>query len=281
MVRLGARCGLLLLALLLAGCSIYGPPRPGEKIYHNVVFASPGGHDLRMDLYVPKSAHPVPVVMWIFGGCWRFGSKSYHVNVRDLTSAGIAVASIQYRTSNIAVYPAQLDDCRAALQWLRENGARYGLDPQRIGASGESAGGHLATLLGGVEGKSRIGAVCALYAPSDLVALGRLYAKRRKLNYVEKLLGGPMEQKLKLAASGSPINYIGPNMPPCLLIHGDHDHVVPLEESERLFLAQANAGVQTQLLVVPDKGHWFRLGNPEFAEVSLFFQHYLAPRHSR
>jgi len=273
--RISRLCCLLII-FLMAGCSTYGPVRPDEKIYRNLLFASPGGHDLHMDLYVPKTAQPAPVVLWMFGGGWMIGSKGYHVNVRDLTSVGIAVASIQYRMSSTAVYPAQLEDCRAAAQWLRLNGARYGLDAQRMGASGESSGGQLAALLAASEGKSRIRAVCALYSPTDLVELGWLY-KKRKINLIEKLLGGRMEQKSALAADASPLKYATAAMPPFIIIHGERDGIVPLEQSERLFLALSDAGVETQLMVVPDKGHWFRLRDSEFADVSIFFQRHLSP----
>ncbi|MBN8417825.1 MAG: alpha/beta hydrolase [Verrucomicrobia bacterium] len=272
--RLGWLCGLITI-LLTAGCATYGPERQGEKVYRDVLFASPGGHKLRMDLYVPKTAKPAPVVLWIFGGGWRFGSKGYHVNVRDLTSVGIAVASIQYRLSQAAVYPAQLEDCRAAAQWLRTNGAQYGIDASRMGASGESAGGQLAALLAAAEGKSRIRAVCALYPATDIIDLGRLYAKPGKLSLIDKLLGGPIEEKLDLAADASPIDHVSPSLPPFLIIHGDRDRVVPLQQSERLFFALADVGVESQFMVVSDKGHWFRLNNEQFAEVSLFFQIHL------
>ena len=267
---------LLVAMLLVAGCAAYVPPRPGEMIYRNVLFASPGGHDLRMDLYVPQTVKPAPVVLWIFGGGWKFGSKGYHMNVRNLTSAGIAIASIQYRTSSTAVYPAQLDDCRAAVQWLRVNGGRYGLDPQRIGASGESAGGHLAALLGTIEGKSRIRAVCALYSPTDLITLGRRYARSFKRNYFDKLLGGPIEQKMALAAEASPIKHVSAASAPFLLIHGEHDGLVPLEQSEMLLDALAHADVEARLMVVPEKRHWFRLDSDQVAEVARFFQAHFA-----
>ncbi len=271
----GRGCCLIAL-LLVAGCSTYGPARPGEKIYRDVQFAAPGGHRLYMDLYVPKTAQPAPVVLWIFGGCWRFGSKGYHVNVRDLTTAGIAVASIQYRMSSTAVYPAQLEDCHAATQWLRDHGAEYGIDAKRMGASGESSGGQLAAELGATEGKSRIRAVCALYPVSDVTELGRLYAKPGRLSLIEKLLGGPIEQKLKLADSASPINHVSPALPPFLIIHGARDRTIPVQQSERYFLALAAAGVEAQFMVAPDKGHWFRLDDVQFAEVSRFFQVHLS-----
>lgn len=261
--------------LLVAGCAAYRP-RPGEKIYRDVLFASPGGHDLRMDLYAPQTVKPAPVVLWIFGGGWRFGSKGYHMNVRNLTSAGIAIASIQYRTSRTAVYPAQLDDCRAALQWLRVNGGRYGLDPQRIGASGESAGGHLAALLGATEGKSGIRAVCALYSPADLITMGRKYTRSYKRSYLDQFLGGPLEQKLSLAAAASPITHISASSPPFFLIHGEHDGLVPLEQSQMLLGALAHAEVEAWLMVVPEKRHWFRLDSDQVAEVGRFFQAHFA-----
>ncbi len=266
----------LITVLLMAGCSTYGPERPGEKIYRDVVFAAPGGHKLRMDLYVPRTAKPAPVVLWFFGGGWSFGSKGYHVNVRDLTSAGIAVASVQYRMSSTAVYPAQLEDCQAAAQWLRVNGARYGIDATRMGASGESSGGQLAAMLAATEGKSRIRAVCALYAPTDMVELAQLYSKPGKRSLIDKLLGGTIDQKMDLAIKASPLNYISRSMPPFLIIHGEFDGVVPLEQSERLFFALADAGVETQFIVASGKHHWFRLDNDQFAEVSRFFQKHLS-----
>ncbi|MDP1591979.1 MAG: alpha/beta hydrolase [Prosthecobacter sp.] len=262
----------LVIVLCVAGCAAYAPPRVGEKIHRDVLFAAPGGHELRMDLYVPQTGRPVPVVLWIFGGGWRIGSKGYHVNVRDLTRSGIAVAAIQYRMSGTAVYPAQLDDCRAAVRWLRENGRHYGLDPKRIGASGESSGGHLAALLGMIEGKASIRAVCAIYPPTDLITMGSMHGKPRQKSSVEKLLGGPIEQRLALAVEASPINHISASTPPFLLIHGAHDGIVPLEQSQALLHELEQAKVEARLIVVPEKRHWFRLDKHQAAEVALFFQ---------
>jgi acetyl esterase/lipase len=163
-----------------------------------------------MDLYVPQTDKPAPVVVWIFGGSWKFGSKGFHVNVRDLTRYGIVVASIQYRLSGSDKYPAQIDDCRTAVEWLRTHSRDYGLDPQRIGVSGESAGGHLAALLGTMEGAPGIRAVFAMYPPTDLVKLGRMYSEPGKESDIEKLLGGPIEDKLALAYEASPINHVIP-----------------------------------------------------------------------
>ncbi len=264
--------------LSLVGCAAYAPPHKGEKIYPGVLFASPQGQRLRMDLYVPQTAQPAPVVVWIFGGSWKFGSKGFHVNVRDLTRSGIAVASIQYRMSGKARYPAQLQDCETAVRWLRANGSRYGIDPQRIGVSGESAGGHLAALLGTVEGAPAIRAVFAMYPPTDLLSLGRQYAKPGRTNDVEKLLGGPIEDKRALAAEASPVNHVSTSSPPTLIIHGAKDTVVPLAQSQDLQRRLARAHVEARLIVVPDKGHWFALDKNQLAEVAAFFHSHFVPQ---
>jgi len=270
---------ILFIALLFnAGCASYLPPHHNETIHRKILFASPQGHNLYMDLFVPRTPSPAPVVIWIFGGSWKIGSNGYHINIRDLTRYGIAVASIQYRLSGTAKYPAQLNDCRSAMNWLRDNGRRYGIDGTRIGASGESAGGHLAALLGLVEGKTRIRAVCSLYPPTDLVSLGRKYEKPGQSSDIEKLIGGPLEQNLASAADASPVNHVTPTSPPFLLIHGDQDKLVPLAQSQELQKKLSGAGIESQLIVVRGKGHWFFLEKSQLAKVAGFFQkHFRLP----
>jgi acetyl esterase/lipase len=271
-LRWVGRIFLLAVVIIAAGCSAYGPPHAGETIYRDIRFASIQGHHLHMDIYRPQSTGPAPVVIWIFGGSWKIGSKGYHVNVRDLTRHGIAVAAIQYRLSGTAKYPAQLDDCRTALAWLRTNGPAYGLDPQRIGVSGESAGGHLAALLGTVEGAPAIRAVCALYPPTDLVKLGRKYENPDGPSDIERLLGGPLEQNLALAAEASPVNHVRSTSPPFFIIHGANDTLVPLEQSQELQHRLLQSHVPVRLEVVPGKGHWFLLDDRQLAEVAAFFR---------
>lgn len=264
------------LLLATAGCAEYGLPRSqGEKVYANVPFAAPGGTPLRMDLYVPRANQPVPVVVWIFGGSWKIGSKAYHVNLRDLTRSGIAVAAIEYRLDGTAKYPAQIEDCQTAVEWLRAHGRAYGIDGTRLGVSGESAGGHLAALLGTLEGTPRIRAVCALYPPTDLLGLGRHYAQPGKLGGVEQLLGGPIEQKRRLAIAASPVNHIGPNTPPFYLIHGSADQLVPLSQSELLDQRLRAAHIESHLVIVAGQPHWFLLTPPQVDAVARFFQAHL------
>lgn len=271
------RCLALATLFALAACSAYGPPRvAGERLHRGVVFASPGGRDLRLDLYVPPAgARPAPVVIWIFGGSWRFGSRGYHVNVRDLTRAGIAVASIDYRLSGEAKFPAQLADVTAALRWLETNGPCYDLDPRRIGVAGESAGGHLAALLALGAGRDRIRAALLLYPVTDLVDIGRQYAERYDPTDIERLLGGPIEERLPAARAASPINLVVKNVPPTFFITGARDTLVPIRHSERLHARLRSVGGESTLLLVPDRGHWFSLDGPQREAVARFFRRHL------
>ncbi len=262
--------------LLLFGCAAYSPPRVGgEKIHRDIVFASPAGRELRLDLYLPpESARPAPVVLWVFGGSWKLGSRGYHLNVRDLTRHGIAIAAIDYRLSNEAKFPAQLQDCRAALHWLQANAAQYGLDPNRIAAAGESSGGHLAALLGTIEGREKIRAVFALYPVTDLVAIGRQYAHGNPSD-IERLLGGPIEEKIPEARAGSPVNHVSADSPPFLIIHGANDTLVLPDQSQRIHDRLRAAGVESRLIFLPEKGHWFNLTPAQRVTVAEFFGRHL------
>ncbi|MEZ0386196.1 MAG: alpha/beta hydrolase fold domain-containing protein [Verrucomicrobium sp.] len=277
-----SRALFLLGVAFLASCAAYSPAKvTGEKVHRNLTFAQTPQKDLRLDLYVPPSDHPVPVVVWIFGGSWKLGSKGFHVNVRDLTKHGIAVASIQYRYSQEAVYPAQLEDCNAAVQWLRKHGASYGLDTQKIGLSGESAGGHLAALVGIKTGRPEVKAVCALYPPTDLVKLGRKFAKPGKLSDVDKLLGGPVDSRLALARDASPALQVTAKAPPFLIYHANGDPLVPLDQSQMLDHRLRQAGVESLLIVVHQDRHWFTMNAAQTAEVAEFFHRHFSRKASR
>src|SRR5262249_12628746 len=129
-----------------------------------------GGHQRQtLDLYLPSAEQPVPLIIWIHGGAWRVGSKEDDLPL-DYLAQGCAVASINYRLSQHALFPAQIEDCKAAVRWLRANATRFKLDPQRFGAWGPSAGGHLAALLG------TTGAVRAFEVGANLVVSSRVQA---------------------------------------------------------------------------------------------------------
>jgi hypothetical protein len=160
MHRLPVAPVILLIALLIGGC-LFGPPRwvthpEGVRIERGIVFAEVDGDPLKLDLYVPeKAAGKLPALVWIFGGGWRVGDRGKIV-VAPIATRGYVVASIDYRLSGKAKFPAQIHDCKAAIRFLRANAERFNIDPRRIGVCGPSAGGHLAALLGSGNDESRL-----------------------------------------------------------------------------------------------------------------------------
>lgn len=260
---------LLLFALLFAGCAACGSGKSKVEITRDIVYSRPDGRPVALDLYVPKSEKLLPVVVWIHGGGWKIGSKSFRLLVRDLTKDGFAVASIDYRTSRRAKWPAQREDCMAAIRWLRENGAAYRIDPTRMALSGDSAGGHLSALIGLEEGKPKIRAVVALYPPTDLVKLGEHYIDETH-NLIVQLFGDSFEKTRDVAAEASPVNHISENAPPFLIIHGDRDRMVPLDQSTDLNRRLHKAGIESRLVVLKGRGHAFGLDRERLDGVAAF-----------
>ena len=265
----------LLFALASAGCAAYGPPRHGETIHRDVVYAQRGDRALHVDLYVPPAPRPAPVVVWFHGGSWEFGSKGFHLHLRELTRDGFAVVSVQYRVISQAPWPAALDDCGESLRWLRANGSKFGIDPQRIVLAGESAGGQLAALVGMREGRSRIKAVCALYPPTDMVALGRRYAKFKRASILTQMFDGDIEQRLDVAREASPLAHVSAHSPPFLLWHGRRDFIVPPQQSVAFDCALREAGVESRLVILGGKTHAFGLNRAQLDEVATFFHRHL------
>ncbi|QDU36959.1 Carboxylesterase NlhH [Maioricimonas rarisocia] len=259
------------------------------EVQQDLVFSRPDGEPLRLDLYRPKQTEGrLPVVMWVHGGGWKQGSKERCPAVY-LAQHGFAVASIQYRLTDRAQWPAQIDDCRAAVRWLRSHADEYGLDGERIGAWGGSAGGHLVALLGTLDTpadeavSSRVQAVCDWYGPSDLLTMPpNVVSEKRSREQVAasngaKLLGSPVPDVPELARQASALYQVSSDDPPFLIMHGEKDPGVPLEQSERLHDRLTQAGVSSTLHVVPGAGH----GGKEFrtsavrAVVRKFFEQHL------
>jgi acetyl esterase/lipase len=231
----------------------------GTRVLSGVPYAAlPGVRPLELDLYLPPTGDRAPVVVFLHGGGWRRGNRhsagpAYRgadpTPFEVVAQAGVAVASVDYRLSGEAVWPAQLHDAKAAVRWLRSRAGELGLDPDRVAAWGESAGGHLAELLGlvtddaalegevGVTGpSSAVAAVAAWYAPSDLVGfttdLGTDPADRATRE--AQLLGAPAAEVPEQAAQASPVSHASATAPPFLLLHGRADRLVPCVQSERL-----------------------------------------------
>ena len=184
---------------------------------------------------------------------------------------GYAVASINYRFSQHAVFPAQIEDCKAAIRWLRANAAKYHLDPDHIGVWGASAGGHLVALLGTTGGvkdlegqggnldqSSRVQCVVDWFGPTELTTMGEQGDKPG--SPVALLIGGPAPENKQKARKASPLTYVSKDAAPFLIMHGDKDNVVPLRQSELLAEALKKAGVEVTLQVVKGNGH----GGPGF-----------------
>ena len=258
----------------------------GVKAHRDLEYAKAGEQALLLDLYVPENApKPLPVVVWIHGGGWRGGDKRNCRSLR-MTARGYAAASVNYRLSQDATFPAQIHDCKAAIRYLRANAAKYGLDPKRIGVWGSSAGGHLVALLGTsgdvkqLEGKlgnqdqsSRVQAVCDWFGPTDLASLGGRAIPGWRRNPVALLLGGPPAEKKDLAEQGSPITHVTKDDPPFLIMHGDRDRVVPTAQSQLLHDALKAAGVASTLQVVEGAGHGFGGAEIDKAVQDFFDKH--------
>jgi acetyl esterase/lipase len=263
------------LALLGGACLARAEDRPVPRDFlpRGVTFLPdlayvPNGHERqKLDLYLPekKSEGPLPVIIWIHGGAWREGDKWPCLEDRFPTR-GYAAASINYRLSGDAPFPAAIEDCKAAVRWLRAHAKDYNLDPERIGVWGASAGGHLAALLGTsgdvkeLEGKggnldqsSRVQAVVDWYGPTDLLQMGGYHD--RATSPESKLIGGPLQEHKDAVARANPLTYLGKDAPPFLIMHGDADETVPLGQSELLAAALKKANVHVIFKKIRGAGH--------------------------
>jgi acetyl esterase/lipase len=199
-------------------------------------------------------------------------------------------ATIDYRLSQEAKFPAQIEDCKCAIRFLRAKAKEYNLDPDRIGVWGSSAGGHLVALLGvtasakelegtggWAEFSSRVNAVCDWYGPSNFSTIGDFpsHIDRRLPTCPEaRLIGGALQENKEKAARASPITYVSKDAPPFLIMHGDKDNTVPFHQSEELYDALKKAGVDVTFHPVKGAGHGF--GGPEIMKmVSEFFDGHL------
>jgi acetyl esterase/lipase len=273
-LRLDRNAWLAITSLAVALCGttaqpILAKPRLSEltnaTVQRDLVYKRVNGTVLTLDLYRPAEvSDPLPVIIWIHGGGWRSGGKG-RCPAAALVSDGYAVASIGYRLTSAAPFPAQIEDCKAAVRWLRANASTYHLDPDHIGAWGMSAGGHLAALLGTSGGvpelegsgdnrqySSRVQAVCDVAGPADLSAMTNLGPKR--MFAIEGLLGGPLEKETAKAIAASPIHYVSKDDPPFLIVHGEADRVVPVDQSRRFHEELRKAGVNATLKI-PLVGH--------------------------
>ncbi|WP_233200470.1 alpha/beta hydrolase fold domain-containing protein [Blastopirellula marina] len=256
----------------------------------DLTYAKIGDRELKLDLYLPEGAkEPLPLVIWVHGGGWAKGSKA-GCPARRLAADGYVVASVDYRLSGEAAFPAQIEDCKAAVRWLRANADKYGINPDRIGVWGSSAGGHLVAMLGTTSdsGKfdvgdhldvsSRVQAVCDYYGPTDLLRMDEKPAPGARMKHLDPaspeslLLGGPILENKEKAATANPITYISDKTPPFLIVHGDVDPTVSHFQSELLFDALKKASLPVHFHTIEGAGHGKGFGGADVTEmVDQFF----------
>jgi len=251
---------LVLLAPLLRASDI------GAK--RDLVYGQGAGRDLHLDFY-PSSQPKAPLLVFVHGGGWCSGNQhSVGLGGQELHDAGFAIASVEYRLAPNSVWPAQVQDVKCAVRYLRSQADSLGVDPNRFGAWGTSAGGHLVALLGlagpeaGLEGEggspgasSGVQAVAELFGPTDLLAADVTTGKGEY--FLKGLLGGNME----LRKPASPITYVHPHSPPFLIMHGEDDELVPFHQALLLEERLQSVHSPVTLVRVQHAGHDFR-GNP-------------------
>jgi acetyl esterase/lipase len=247
------------------------------KLIADIPYAGTDNPAQTLDLVLPvkRADDPLPVVVYVHGGAWLAVDKSFGLPpvIPYAASGKYAGVSIGYRLSGEATWPAQIHDCKAAIRWIRANAAKYGLDADRIGVWGDSAGGHLVAMLGtsgdvpAIDGRlgphadvsSRVVCVVDYFGPTDLLRMVQAAPPESvhdEPNWPEtRLIGGPIRENLEKAATASPLTYVSADDPPFLIIHGTTDPTVPFNQSELLHDALTNAGVVNTLVAVEGAGH--------------------------
>jgi acetyl esterase/lipase/ketosteroid isomerase-like protein len=231
----------------------------------NIVYAT-HGRPLRMHVLLPRNAATTrPAIFFIHGGGWTEGTRERGLpSLVHFVQRGYVAASIEYRLSGEAIFPAQIDDVRAAIAYLRIHASEFGIDPRRIAVWGQSAGGHLAALAGtSLEGAARPDLVIDWNGPTDFLEpreLERLETRKVEQKMptfaMERLLGGPVLERRELAMAANPIRWVSADDPPFLILHGSGDAEVSISQSEMLRDALAKAGVEVKLEVFPGEGHF-------------------------
>ena len=282
--------------LILLGSSLNAQTEVTDqvRVVRDLEYSRPDGNPLLLDLYLPatKATVPPPIVLWVHGGGWKAGSKEKCPAVW-LVEHGFAVASINYRLIPEHIWPAQLDDCRAAVRWLKTpvNGHQFGFNGERLAAWGASAGGHLVALLGTMPTapEESVEAVIDWFGPTDLLTMppnvlseGRTREDLAKANGAI-LLGGIVMDQPELAKQASALHQVSAESAPFLIMHGDEDPMVPLEQSRQLHASLQEHGVESTLITLSGAKHGGREFNTEATRTHIlsFLRIHLMPPKKR
>jgi acetyl esterase/lipase len=261
------RCVCLVVLLVL----LVRPAGAFSLISQNVEYARVGEHSLKLDVYVPDGKLRPPLIVWVHGGAWRSGSKS-NLPLTKLVEEGYAVASVDYRLSTQAQFPAQIHDLKAAIRFLRAHGDPLRIRPQKIVIAGDSAGAHLAALVGvsnahaELEGEigndrsesSDVQGIISFYGAANLttiLAQSTPHGLKVRVPALELLLGGQPANVMALARLASPVFHVDRRDPPLLLFHGDQDPQMPINQSHELHGAYREVKAPVQFEVVHGGAH--------------------------
>jgi acetyl esterase/lipase len=285
----GTLAGLTLGALLLVLTA-----QGGEKaiqVERDLVYGKGGNKDLKLDLARPQEEGSFPAIVCLHGGGWRGGKRQDLDQLTQTLAKNKFVAiTVTYRFSQEAPFPAQIEDCKAAVRWLRANAQKYRVRADRIGAVGFSAGAHLSCLLGTAdreddlegsgghgEHSSRVQAVVSYFGPTDFTV--KTWDKKVEDFFLVPFFGGPFEAKRDLYVKASPLRYVSRDDPPFLFFHGAKDTLVGIENSEKMVKKLSEVGVAAELVTMPDETHfWSResLDN-SMSQTIRFFEDKLRP----
>lgn len=273
----------LALALIAPFAVAQKPAVPDDVTFEaGIEYANPDGQHLQLDIARPKTGDgPFPAIVCIHGGGFRAGKRDgYDGLCIRLAQRGYVAMTVSYRLAPKYPFPAAVHDTKAAIRWARANAAKYKIDPNRIGVTGGSAGGHLAQFLAVTEGvkefegdggnadqSSQVNCVVNVYGPSDFT---KSYGKSVDAAEVLPLwLGGNLETAKKTHVRASPLNWVTPNAAPTLCIHGTDDKYVAHEQAVWLIDRLKSAGVDAELLTLEGAGHGFKGKDAETAEKAL------------
>lgn len=249
------------------------------RVLKDITFATVGEKPLLLDVYLPTNLEKPPLLVWVHGGAWRSGSKD-KMPLGEFVEAGYAVASVNYRLSPEAKFPAQVHDIKAAIRFLRAKANEYRYDGTKIGIVGSSAGGHLAALVGATNGhtelegtvgdqldqSSDVQAIIDLFGPTNfhtILQQSTPHGLSVRMPAFDLLLGGQPEDKPDLAMLASPVVHVDDRDPPLLILHGDQDPQVPINQSHELHGAYKQAKRPVEFIVVHGAAH----GGDEFFDT--------------
>lgn len=262
----------------------------GVTFTRDIEFSNVDGQHLQVNLAQPQGAGKFPAVVCIHGGGFRAGKREgYDKLCLRLAQNGYVALTVTYRLAPAYPFPAAVQDCKAAVRWLRANAAKYNVDPDAIGVTGGSAGGHLAQFLGVTSGvaefegegnlgqSSRVSCVVNYYGPSDFT---KSYEKSVDAKDVLPLFfGGDLSTKWREHVVGSPLNWVTPSAAPSLVVHGTEDKFVAYEQAGWMVDRLKSCAIEAELLTLEGAGHGFKGAELEKADAALlaFFNKHLKP----